>query len=189
MEKDNNLIKALLNEPGIKDTPAEDGLTGFALSLVRKNVEGVKIFLTSDLQPKNDMIFLAKEVLKLSPLRDSQLGHLQSSIKVTLTSIGVENQTASVSSARHVIAQNIPCEKFPYVNPSIEKKECYYKNKTWQECELHHSIMSNNWMVKSESLSHLVLGKFCIKAASDCADFKWMLREVVSLPCRHKKER
>ena len=192
LEKDNVCLKVLVNEPGMTDTPAEDGLTGFAISLVLKNAEAVENFLTSDLQPKNDMMFLAKEVLKLPPGKDSQLKHLQNSIKGTLKSLRVEYQSIGVTSETHV--SFVPFagfrrEKFPFINPLMEKKECYHKNKTWQEQELHHSLMTNNWMVKSESLGHLILGKFCIEATSECPEFKWTLQNVINLPCRHEKAR
>ena len=102
LEKDNNRIKVLINEPGMTDTPAEDGLTGFAISLVLKNVEAVENFLTSALYPKNDMIFLAKEVLKLPPGKDSQLKHLQNSIKGTLKSLGLGGRVLGLPSETHV---------------------------------------------------------------------------------------
>ena len=189
LEKDNDWIKALLSISGIRDTPGEDGLTGFAISMVLKNVEVVPIFLRSGLQPKDDMIFLAQEFLRLSPGRDLKMGILQTSIRETLTSMGIEDQTYNVSSAQYVISGNVKPDRFPFVNPDIEKKECYFKNKTWQEYELHHSIMCNNWKVMSENLQHLVLGKFCIKPTSHTHDMKWVLRRVALLPCNHQNER
>ena len=171
------------------DAPGEDGLTGFAISLILKNVDAVTDFLKSDLQPKGDMIFLAQEVLRLSPGRDPQLKNLQTSIRDTLTSLGMEIQIINVSYTENISHGNMDPERFPFVNPNIEKKDCYFKNKTWQEYELHHNITNNNWMIKSESLQHLVLGKFCIKPTSDLADMKWMLRRVALLPCTHQNER
>ena len=54
----------MLREPGIKDEPGEDGLTGFAIALGYKNVEMTLCFLQSDVQPRKNMLFLAEEILK-----------------------------------------------------------------------------------------------------------------------------
>ena len=46
---DDDWINALLSEPGVKDLPAEDGLTGFAIAVGYMNIEIVTRFLKSKL--------------------------------------------------------------------------------------------------------------------------------------------
>ena len=59
------VVNRLLNVPGIVDDEGHDGLTGFAISLVRQHKETVKEFLHSGTEPRDKNMFLAREFLKV----------------------------------------------------------------------------------------------------------------------------
>lgn len=61
-----DVANALLKIPGIDDSEAHDGLTGFAIALVRQHKETVKEFLHSMIEPRDKIMFLAREFLKVS---------------------------------------------------------------------------------------------------------------------------
>ena len=64
---------ALLKIPGIDDSEAHDGLTGFAIALVRQHKETVKEFLHSMIEPRDKILFLAREFLKVSSVAGTPL--------------------------------------------------------------------------------------------------------------------
>ena len=59
------VLQSLLKIPGISDTESHDGLTGFAISLARQHKETVKEFLHSGIEPRDKIMFLAGEFLKV----------------------------------------------------------------------------------------------------------------------------
>ena len=192
-QQDKDAIDTLLGIPDLEDEPTDDGLTGFAVSLALKDKDIVSKMLKSDLPTKDDMLFLAQEVLKLSPMGDELLGQLQQSINLTLTSLGIEFQR----SAEHFPREVIQKEKFPYVNSGIEYEERFFKNKTWQKRERNTAMGkcmvpdcgSMRISFLTEGFQHLALGKFCIEPASNNGHTKWDLDGVKLLPCSHKEDR
>ena len=189
--EDENWINALLSEPGVKDLPAEDGLTGFAIALGYMNTEIVTRYLKSKLQSV-DMVSLANEVLelKLEPNGDPALKNLQKAIKgaIKLRSISVSGINQIVKWRRDT-KFCVEKSRYPMVNPKVEEHERYYKNKTW----LKHQISLRNdgdLMVELANLQHLVLGKFCIRSPSVVkGDLKWKLEKVEAKPCQHEGDR
>ena len=169
--------EALLKEPGIKDEPGDDGLTGFAIALGYMNIDMAIQYLQSDVEPKDHMLFLAAEVLNIPPKGDIWLGKLQETIKsITVPSC----QTAS--------DQRIGCRKvkYPLINPHTEYHDRYYKNKKWLKQELSLNT-DTDLRVKLERMQHLILGKFCIETTA--LDGKWKLQDIKTLSCVHKSER
>ena len=191
--EDKNWINALLNEPGVEDLPAEDGLTGFAIALGYMNTEIVTRFLKSKLQSV-DMVSLANEVLelKLEPNGDPALKNLQKAIKdakgFQLRSISVSGIDQSVKWRRETKFY-IERSRYPLVNPKVEEQERFYKNKTWLKRKI--SIRNDrDLMVELANLQHLVLGKFCIRSPSVVkGDLKWKLENVEAKQCQHEGDR
>ena len=68
-----DVANALLKIPGIGDSEAHDGLTGFAIALVRQHKETVKEFLHSMIEPREKIMFLATEFLKVSSVAGTPL--------------------------------------------------------------------------------------------------------------------
>ena len=184
-------IRQLLREHGVRDEPADDGLTAFAISLAFKNVDIVLDILKSDVQPKDDILFLAREVIKLKPRGDPEFSVLQTSVSETLESMGIGTQPFCTFFVQEMKHTKLEQRKFPLVNPNIEEQTRYFKNKAWQQTTLHHNLFFNDWMVKSSNLMLLALGKFCIKTKSDSADMstKWALQEVEASNCSHVNDR
>ena len=58
----------------------EDGLTGFAIALGFMNVDMVIKYLQSEVEPRDSMLFLAREVMKVPCKGDQKLEILQEAI-------------------------------------------------------------------------------------------------------------
>ena len=86
MSQERPLFKRLLSAPVIKDEPGDDGLTSFAIMLALKDKVMVSDMLMSNLQSKEDILFLSEEVLKVHVRGDAQLQELQESIRSTIKS-------------------------------------------------------------------------------------------------------
>ena len=177
--QDLSWTQALLREPGIKDEPGEDGLTGFAIALGYKNTELALSFLQSDVQPRENMLFLAEEILKVKG--DSSLENMQASISETLSAAALPNLQAS--SVDKVKSNKI---KFPLINPHIEEQDRYHKNKKWLKQQLRlNTDVDLVW--KLMHMENFILGKFCIEAS--VSDGIWTLQDVEILACTHKNDR
>ena len=55
------MVKCLLCVEGMRDDPAPDGTTGFALSLAQLNVEQTLAILESGIGPRDEILYLAHE--------------------------------------------------------------------------------------------------------------------------------
>ena len=175
-------VKKNLSATSPMDEPADDGLTGFAVALALKHKDIVSAMLKSNLPNKDENIFLAQEVLQLSPRRDFQLKDLQAAISETFKSLGVPIERLPVVEINQITVEQ---KFFPYVNPDVEWQTHYHMNKNWQEQEIHSAILSKNWIVQFETLKHMILGNFCIESTSS-GDSKWELQGVKLHPCTHK---
>ena len=164
-------INALLKDSVIRDEPADDGLSGFAIALAKQN-EGIVIsMLNSDLQPRENIIFLAQEFLNV---KDSTTEQLQKTIKEALKSLEVK------------------MPKYPFVNPEIEKQERYFKNKIWLKEKLLQLCHEGNVNLTKIFNSHLILGEFCISQGKESTSDKsvmWKLQQVKLLSCIHQDDR
>ena len=196
-------FKELIKFPDIKDDPGEDGLTGFAIWLALKNKVIVSEMLKSHVQPKEDMIFLSEEVLKVPSHgdSDSKLRELQESIKSTFSSLGIENKQSS----HNVRSSSLEQVKFPFVNPFVEEQDHYSKNKLWlkneiallmNECSGRMPEWQNSYgpnltdiMYHISNFEGIILGKFCIESGSEDIHTQWDLRGIQFPPCRHKGDR
>ena len=73
-EKQNfELVDWLLKVPGILDHETYDGLTGFSISLAKQNRDIVMAFLHSGIKSHQHNLFLAKEFLEVSSVKNSRL--------------------------------------------------------------------------------------------------------------------
>ena len=73
-EKQNfELVDWLLKVPGILDHETYDGLTGFSISLAMENHDIVMAFLHSGIKSHQHNLFLAKEYLEVSSVKNSRL--------------------------------------------------------------------------------------------------------------------
>ena len=142
--------------------------------------------LKSNLPYSSENIFLAQELLKLSPGEDSRLVELQVSITETLKTLEVPIESRPGIEINHITDKH---RQFPFVNPDIERLPHYHKNKDWQETEIHRSLLSRAWVVNYENLRHMVLGNFCIEPTSDSEYNSWELKRLLLLPCSHKYDR
>ena len=180
----------------MKDLPAEDGLTSFAIALGYMNINIVTSFLQSKLQLEG-MVTLANEVLelKLEPNGDPALKNLQEAIKGAKESKAFQLRSISVSGLNNTEKwrreTNFYVEKsrYPLVNPKVEEQERFYKNKTWLKRQISLRI-EGDLMVELANLQHLVLGKFCIRSQSDVeGNLKWKLESLDTYPCQHEGDR
>ena len=179
-------VNHLLSAPHPLDAPADDGLTSFAIALALKNKDIVSAMLRSNLPSKEENIFLAKELLKLSPGEDHQLRELQAAITKTLKCLGMPILKFSLVEKNNISDKQ---KQFPFVNPKIERLPHYHKNKDWQENEIHRSLLSKNWVVNFETLRHIILGTFCLRPTSTPEHSRWELQGVKHLPCVHEHDR
>ena len=81
--QDMDLIKCLLNLNGIRDDAAFDGTTGFALSLAQLNTMQTLAILESGIEPRDQILFLAREFTALETDNAGVLA-LQSAIRIYL---------------------------------------------------------------------------------------------------------
>ena len=59
------MVKCLLCVEGMRDDLAPDGTTGFALSLAQLNKNQTIAILESGIEPRDDILFLAREFVAL----------------------------------------------------------------------------------------------------------------------------
>ena len=187
LEQNKETVNYLLRAPCIVDEPADDGLTGFAIALALKDKDIVNAMLKSNLLNKEEAVFLAQELLKISPGEDSQLRELQIVISDTLKSLEIKIESLPVVEVVDHLKEKQ--KQFPYVNPDIERLPHYHKNKDWQKTEIHRSLLSNTWVAKFGTIQQMVLGNFCIKGTSTSDDRKWELQGLKLLTCSHKHDR
>ena len=72
-KQDFELVDWLLKVPGILDHETCDGLTGFSISLAKQNHDIVMAFLHSGIKSHHHNVFLAKEFLEVSSVKNSRL--------------------------------------------------------------------------------------------------------------------
>ena len=161
----------MLKDSGIRDELADDGLSGFAIALIKQN-EGIVIsMLNSELQPRENIIYWAQEFLNV---KDRTTVQLQRTIKEALKSLEVK----------------VP--KYPFVNPEVEKQERYFKNKIWLKEQLLQLGHEDNVNLTNIINSHLILGEFCISQGKESTSDKsvmWKLQQVKLLSCIHQDDR
>ena len=174
--------EALLKEPGIRDEPGKDGLTGFAVALGFMNVDMVIKYLQSKVEPRDSILFLAREVLKVPSQGDQNLEILQEAISNSLKSIRQPH-------CQEISVQKMWCKKskYPMINPNIEEHERYHKNKKWLKDQLRLNTDDDDLREKLGRMQHFILGKFCIETNS--SDGIWRLQDIRAVSCIHKHER
>ena len=185
--QDMTWIQALLSKCGIKDEPAEDGLTGFTIALGLRNVKMATAFLRADVQPREQILFLAEEALKVEvpPEGDLPLEKLKISISEAFNDMAIPFcKSDSIEKQKRNKVERKK-SKFPLINPDIEEQDRYYKNKKWLK-NMISIDNEDNLELKLKRLQSLVLGKFCIRSKSD---HMWILREVETLECSHTNDR
>ena len=180
-------VKALVSLPGVRDDPGEDGLTGFAIALGLMNSALSLFILRSNVEPRDDIIFLANEVLHVNPDGDARILRLQNSIKKALEQMNLQGSKLSEKMDPSPRTTNGEL-MFPMINDNIEKQERYFKNKNWQkqnlEDNLDRSRIHNE--IEADVLEPLILDKFCIEAETAV---KWAIQEVKIVPCTHEGNR
>ena len=80
------MVKCLLCVEGMRDDPAPDGTTGFALSLAQLNKNQTLAILESGLEPREATLFLAREFVALDD-DDPEVQAIQITIKDVLSQV------------------------------------------------------------------------------------------------------
>ena len=187
MAESEEAVNALVGIPGIKDEPGEEGLTGFAIAIGLMNSKMATSILASNVEPREDIIFLAEEVLRVDPDGDIRISRLQNSIQRTLNNMGPIFGTPLKPG---IDRANMWLEKasYPMINPEIEKEDRYFKNKIWQKENLRENLSESSVHnhIEADILKPLVLDKFCIESNTIV---KWAVRDIKILPCAHEGDR
>ena len=84
--QDIETVKCLLCLDGMRDDPASDGTTGFALSLAQLNTEQTLSILESRIEPRDEILFLAQEFI-LVETSDTVMLSLQAEVRTYLEGI------------------------------------------------------------------------------------------------------
>ena len=186
MVESDHAVNALIRLPGIRDDPGEDGLTGFAIAIGLMNAKLSQSILMSNVERRDDILFLAKEVLDVNPDGDSRIIELQKSIRNNLGMMKIQQESNSSHQrvTRSVYGQIL----FPMINEKIEKEERYYKNKNWQSKKLRENLDSSIFHneITPDILEPLILDKFCIESMTDV---RWALNDVKIVSCTHEGNR
>ena len=84
------MVKCLLCVEGMRDDPAPDGTTGFALSLAQLNVEQTLAILESGIEPGDAILYLAHEFTFVES-DDPGVKDLQAAVKGALDAMPEPN--------------------------------------------------------------------------------------------------
>ena len=182
MAESEEAVNALVRLPGIRDEPGEDGLTGFAIAVGLMNAKLSTSILASNVKPRDDILFLAEEVLHVNPDGDDRISGLQKSILRTLKQMSVPDlYTLKPSIERTWVP-------YPMINAEIEKEACYFKNKMWQKENLRDNLSNSTLVnhIEADILKPLVLDKFCIQSNTIV---KWAVSDIKIVSCAHEGDR
>ena len=83
-------LRHLIENKSVTDERAPDGTTAMAVAIANKSAEITRLLLERQVEPMEDNIFLAKEMLIVDcASRDEETRHMQLSIKEALLSLGI----------------------------------------------------------------------------------------------------
>ena len=114
-------VNALVRIPGIRDEACEDGLTGFAIAVGLMNTKLTQSILRSNVEPRDYILFLAKEILDVNPDGDSRIERLQKCIRQHLA-FEDNVQEEEERKVRNIICDG--CEMYPVVGMLYNCDEC-----------------------------------------------------------------
>ena len=187
MAESKHAVNNLIRLPGIRDEPGEDGLTGFAIALGMMNAKLSISILSSNVEPRDNILFLAQEVLHVNPDGDNRISGLQKSIKEALKEMSVPDLYCLEPSIEQT-GMGLERVAFPMVNSEIEKEARYFKNKIWQKENLRENMSKSKVYndIEADILKPLVLDKFCIESNSIV---KWAVNDIKIVSCTHEGDR